>query len=186
MSYTYKPKTKLNELKYITDSNPLLQGLDVQTKKKKIVRTQFQTPVLETGEIHCSNIFSTKEIDEKQFVKVFNDGVKAMFDLTQTAHRVFCKILEEYEKEPMTGGYIDAIQLAWFNGGLSGESIGMHKRTFNRGLAELIDKRFLAPKAPNTYWVNPSLFFRGDRVRFINEFKVKRTKELRDGAKDNE
>ena len=180
MTYSYKPKTKLNELEYITDKNPLIKGLDVKTKSKKLVKTQLQIPSLETGEIHSSNIYSIKEIDEKQFVKVFQDGVKAMYDLTRTAHRVFCLILDEYENEPMTGGYVDAIQLAWFNGGLSGESIGMHKRTFNRGLAELIDKNFLAPKSPNIYWVNPSLFFKGDRVRFINEFKIKRTGEIKE------
>ena len=47
----------------------------------------------------------------------------------------------------------------------------MSKRTFNRGFKELLEKDFLSPKSPDTYWVNPTLFFKGDRVRFIKEYR---------------
>jgi len=34
-------------------------------------------------------------------------------------------------------------------------------------------KGFLAPRSPNLFWVNPSLFFKGDRVMFIKEYRRK-------------
>lgn len=47
----------------------------------------------------------------------------------------------------------------------------MSEKTFNRGLRELLDKGFIAPKTPGLFWVNPALFFKGDRVRFVREYK---------------
>jgi hypothetical protein len=47
----------------------------------------------------------------------------------------------------------------------------MSDRTFHGGLKELLAKGFLAPKAPNQYWVNPALFFKGDRVAFVREYR---------------
>jgi hypothetical protein len=55
----------------------------------------------------------------------------------------------------------------------------MSERTFNRGLRELMEKQFIAPKTPNLFWVNPALFFKGDRVMFVKEY---RRRSKRNGA----
>ena len=47
----------------------------------------------------------------------------------------------------------------------------MKEDTFKKGLRELLDKGFLAPKSPTSYWTNPALFFKGDRVMFIKEYR---------------
>lgn len=47
----------------------------------------------------------------------------------------------------------------------------MSEATFNRGLRELVDKGFLYPRLPGVYWTNPNLFFKGDRVAFIHEYR---------------
>jgi hypothetical protein len=49
----------------------------------------------------------------------------------------------------------------------------MSDRTFHNGLKELIEKGFLKPKLPNQFWVNPALFFKGDRVAFMREYRIK-------------
>lgn len=126
----------------------------------------------QTGEV--SRVVSHHQVMEKddaEFVKVFSAGIKAMYDLNRTAARVFQLVLERYEQEPMTGGYADSLYLVWFDGGLSGQSIGMSEATFNRGLRELVDKGFLYPRLPGVYWTNPNLFFKGDRVAFIHEYR---------------
>ena len=96
---------------------------------------------------------------------------RPMYGLTRTGARVFQAIIDEYQQTKMNGGYADAIYISWFDGGLSGRSIGMSESTFHRGLKELILNDFLAPKLPNLYWVNPALFFKGDRVAFIKEYR---------------
>lgn len=170
----------LRELKsqYSPDINPLIdpENLNVLIpKKKKLVRSDLSTRTLvdsDTGEIVAAAIIrSIEEKDNDEFVKVFAVGIAALYDLTKTGQRVFGIILSEYEKTPMTGGYADSIYLAWFNGGLLGRDVGMSERTFNRGLKELLLKKFLAPRSPNTYWINPAMFFKGDRVLFVREFR---------------
>jgi hypothetical protein len=43
-------------------------------------------------------------VDNQNFVKVFTEGVRKAFELNKTEMRVFCKVLEIYEQERMTGG----------------------------------------------------------------------------------
>jgi hypothetical protein len=34
-----------------------------------------------------------------------------------------------------------------------------------------INKGFLSPKLRGSFWINPTLFFKGDRVAFITEYR---------------
>ena len=168
---------KLRELEYSPNSNPLVETREIAIKKR-YVRTGRTEELLntETGEI--SRVVAHHQVIEKddaEFVKVFSAGIKAMYDLNRTAARVFQLVLERYEQEPMAGGYADSLYLMWFDGGLSGQVIGMSEATFNRGLRELVEKGFLYPRMPGVYWTNPNLFFKGDRVAFIHEYRRKRT-----------
>lgn len=168
---------KLRELEYKPDANPLVEPRQIQIKKR-YVRTGKSEELVnqQTGEV--SKVVSHHQITEKddaEFVKVFAAGIKAMYDLNRTASRVFQLVLEKYEDEPMVGGYADSLYLMWFDGGLSGQAIGMSEATFNRGLRELVDKGFLYPRMPGVYWTNPNLFFKGDRVAFVHEYRRKKT-----------
>ena len=177
-----KQKIDLRKLPFSPKVNPLMEGNETVVIKAKrrysASATKRSMTDSDTGEIveAETRIITRHEVDDQHFVKVFADGVKAAFDLSRTAYRVFTKVLEIYEQTAMTGGYADTIELAWFDGGLSGEDIGMSQQTFSRGLKELLEKDFLAPRMPNSYWVNPALFFKGDRVAFVREYrKVRRT-----------
>jgi hypothetical protein len=162
-------------LNYSPKINPLVETKQNPVKTKKgLVATKMSTDLVDptTGEHHShALIHKIKEVDDQHFVKVFAEGVKRAFELNRTESRVFQKILEIYEAEKMTGGYADSISLSWFNGGLNGDKIGMSDVTFHRGLKALLNKGFISPKMPNIYWVNPSLFFKGDRVAFVTEYR---------------
>lgn len=167
----------LRKLEYHPDQNPLVEGRAISLKRRE-VRTGLRRELVDpkTGELHgVATVHTIEDVDSEQFVKVFAAGVKAMFDLSRTAERVFKLVLHAYETEPMSGGFADSVYLAWFDGGLSGQAIGMSEDTFQRGLKELLGKGFLAPRAPNVFWVNPSLLFKGDRVLFLKEYRRKRS-----------
>lgn len=178
--------------------NPLMKGTVVTSKERRVsagMRSELVDP--DTGEVRAmSTIHRVKQVDDAEFVKVFADGVKAMYDLSRAGTRVFQAILDEYQSTKMNGGYADAIYLNWFDDGLCGRNIGMSEKTFNRGLKELLINRFLAPKSSNLYWVNPALFFKGDRVALIREYRrvPRKTQPYRDpntvdfidGAADSE
>lgn len=160
----------LRSLTYSSDRNPLLQPNTIEIKDRKVKTGVREIRDAATGETTTSAIHQIIEKDDAEFVKVFADGVKAAFGLSRTAARVFQLVLVKYQDEPMVGGYVDSVYLAWFDGGLSGEDVGMTDRTFQTGLRELLGKNFLAPRLPNVFWVNPSLFFKGNRVLFVKEY----------------
>lgn len=164
----------LKKLEYSPHLNPLIDPATVPVKKKRVKSGLAEKPLLDpqTGDhIASSVIHQIEETDSDQFVKVFAAGIAAAYDLSKTGQKVFQAILQEYEKEPMSSGFAESVYLAWFDNGLSGRDIGMSEKTFQRGLKELLAKSFLAPKAPSMFWVNPALFFKGDRVLFVKEYR---------------
>lgn len=172
MARTYKPKTDLSKLPYSPQVNPLVEPQGVKTKRRYVKSGRSEdlyNPA--TGEIAgVAAIHQVEERDDAEFVKVFAAGVSAAYDLTKTAQRVFQVVLDQYQRTPMAGGFADTVELFWFGNGIEGRDVGMSEYTFKRGLRELLDKRFLHPKTASGFWVNPALFFKGDRVLFIKEY----------------
>jgi hypothetical protein len=158
---------------YSPTVNPLVEPQAIQTKKRFVRSGKSEELVnVDTGEIRgVATIFTTEERDDTEFVKVFAAGVAATYELTKTAQRVFQLVLDQYQRTPMSRGYADYVNLFWFDGGVDGRAVDMSERTFMRGLKELLEKRFIASKDGNGFWVNPALFFKGDRVMFIREYR---------------
>lgn len=169
-------KVDLRTLEYSPNENPLAAVSEVPMKKKR-VRSGLATKTLvdaNTGDVVAASVVhQIEEKDSDEFVKVFAAGIAATYELTRTGQRVFQAILQEYEQTPMSRGFADSIYLAWFDGGLSGRNVGMSEYTFKRGLRELLEKSFISPQAPNVFWVNPALFFKGDRVLLVREYRRK-------------
>jgi hypothetical protein len=175
MARTYKPKTNLAHLPYSPTVNPLMEPQEIKTKRR-VVRSGKSEDLVNTntGEIvGVAAIHQVEERDDAEFVKVFASGITAAYELTRTAQRVFSVVLDEYQKTPMSRGFADAVDLFWFGQGIEGRDVGMSEYTFKRGLRELLDKAFLYPKSPTSFWVNPAMFFKGDRVLFIKEYRRK-------------
>lgn len=175
MARTYKPKTDLSRLAYSPTVNPLMEKQEIRTKKRWVKSGKSEQLInSQTGEISgVSAIHQIEERDDIEFVKIFAAGVAATYDLTKTAQRVFHAVLEQYERTPMKSGFVEAVNLFWFGCGIEGRDVGMSEYTFKRGLRELLDKSFLYPKDSASFWVNPALFFKGDRVLFIKEYRRK-------------
>lgn len=172
----------LKRLEFSPHENPLLEPQEIHLRRR-YVQTGISRDLVDpsTGEVSAAAVVKTvEEKDDAEFVKVFAAGVSALYDLNKTSARVFQAILREYEKTPMSGGFADSVYLSWFDGGLSGQAVGMSEKTFQRGLKDLLEKGFLAPRSPNLFWVNPALFFKGDRVAFVREYR--RKKPLGDAA----
>lgn len=164
----------LRKLDYRPEMSPFLQSIEVPVKKTRVRSALAEMPLVDGGSgelVAVSVIHQIQETDTDQFVKVFSAGIALAYELSRTGQRVFQAILREYEKTPMHGGYADEVYLVWFDGGLDGRALDMSEYTFNRGLRELLDKLFIAPRSPGRFWVNPSLFFKGDRVMFVKEFR---------------
>ncbi len=163
----------LRKLQYSPMVNPLISPQEITVKRRRVSTGVSRDLVdAQTGEItHAAAIHTIEEKDDAEFVKVFAAGVQAIYELSRTGARVFQAILDVYQAEPMAGGFADSVYLSWFNNGLAGRDLEMSEKTFQRGLKELLAKGFLAPRSENLFWVNPTLFFKGDRVAFIREYR---------------
>lgn len=191
-----KHKFNLRKLPFSPTVNPLMDGFEMRVKNKQ-VRTGRAGEIInrQTGEVERAVIVQEQELDDINFVKVFTAGVRAAFDLTLTGSKVFQAVLDVYQRQPLSGGFADSIYLHFFDGGLDGRKLDISDRTFRRGLVELLERGFLAPRGENLFWVNPSLFFRGDRATFIKTYRRTRrvdptrdpnTIDLVDGLTDRE
>jgi len=171
-----KVTVNLRELDYSPTVNPLMEPREIRVQRRYI-RTRGTSQQLvdpRTGELAAvATIHVVEERDDAEFVKVFAEGVRAAFELTRTGYRVFQAVLAIYQNTSMRGGYAEAVELFWFNDGLNGKTVDMSEKTFQRGLKELLSKGFLYPRMASSFWVNPSLFFKGDRVAFVREYRRK-------------
>lgn len=176
-------KPNLRYLEFSPDVNPLMEARAI-TIKRRYVDSGVRRELMDSdGVVQAAAVIrNIEEKDDAEFVKVFAAGVAASYDLTRTGQRVFQAVLGEYQNTPMQGGFADAVYLSWFGDGLSGKDVGMSEKTFQRGLRELLGKGFLAPKLPNVYWVNPALFFKGDRVMFIREYRRRSSRQPKAAA----
>lgn len=168
-------KINLRELNYSPTINPLMEPHEVRVQRR-YVRTRSRQEMFDpsSGElVGVASIHIVEERDDAEFVKVFAEGVKAAFGLSRTGYRVFQAVLTIYQNTAMKGGYAEAVELFWFGDGLNGQVIDMSEKTFQRGLKELLAKGFLWPRMASSFWVNPALFFKGDRVAFVKEYRRK-------------
>ena len=168
--------------------NPLIEPQTI-TSKRRYVRSGRSDELINsaTGEVHgVATIYQVEERDDAEFVKVFAAGVSASYELTKTAQRVFQVVLDQYQRTPMSRGYADHVNLFWFGDGIEGRDAGMSERTFQRGLKELIEKRFIASKDGTAFWTNPALSFKGDRVMFVKEYRRRVTSQDEKGRAELE
>lgn len=169
----------LRKLDYSPMLNPLMEPQQV-TSKRRYVRSGHAEELINavTGEVHgVATIYQVEERDDAEFVKVFAAGVAASYELTKTAQRVFQVVLDQYQRTPMSRGFADHVNLFWFDDGIDGRDVGMSEKTFQRGLKELLEKRFIHPKGPTAFWTNPALFFKGDRVMFVKEYRRRKQRQ---------
>lgn len=130
----------------------------------------------ETGEIvgTGAGFWHTEEVDKTQFIKLYVNGVKAFKDLTNPGTRVFELLYLEMQKAIGK----DQVLLSYQSIDQAVHKIS--KATFHRGLSELVDKRFIAKTmAVGVYFVNPDYVWNGDRLAFVKDYRLKRTKEIK-------
>ena len=165
--------------------NPFLDDFVIETRGKLVkLRPSGHYIDEKTGEITShADVYTRHFVDKEQHIKIFTKGIAARLDLSRTAVKAFSLVLKATQRQAIGGDMI----FLHFMDAVEDPDQPMSKPSFYKGLAELIDRQFLAPAtAQNAYYINPSLFFNGDRFRFIDEYvsiKPKPDKKLEDGTK---
>jgi hypothetical protein len=126
-----------------------------------------------TGQIDDSLFIGIrKEVDKEEFVKIFQSQLQSLFNLSKRALKVLSYFMSitKFNDELL----FDADDCKKFTGYSSKESI------FN-GIAELLKSDIIARgRNPYRYYANPSIFYKGDRLVLITEYKQKKVRSLDD------
>ena len=135
------------------------QELKIQIKKKNLT-VQRGTELVEKGNeesTYFSSIVQTQEVDKEEFIKLYTAQVKAYFDLTKTAYKVFFIFLCFYQgsigKDHVYLSCKKAMNLA-----MKIDHFELSESIFYRGIKELNEKKIIAKtNETNWYFVNPAI-----------------------------
>lgn len=173
-------KIKLTNQQMFTE-NPFvekaIEQINENTKKtyrwlkgNKLVQ---QYAVNEEGEIIAHAAFVQQiEVDETQFAKLYLSQLGVFFDLPKTALRVFTYILNILQPKS-DRVFINLREALKYTGYKDENSI-------ISGLAILCHKGFIARSEVHyMYFINPMVFFNGNRITFAKTYIRKREKALK-------
>jgi hypothetical protein len=162
--------------------NPFTTGtifsVPVRSRGEKIHTTgPLQLVDSHTGEVMDAAVIQrTKIVDSDRFVKLFVSHLNAFFDLKPGTVRMMMALIDELSQGRNAHG--DTIYLnysrvrEYFD---SKDAKPPAKATFFSAMAELTEKGFVAPSVDTNLWfINPAIFFNGDRVKFVTELRRKR------------
>ncbi len=117
------------------------------------------------------SLFARKvTVDKAKFMKIFMTGLSNWFDLSKAGIKMFAYVANQIE--PNRDNFIfDLEDCKAFTGYSS-------KNSIFSGLAELVENKFIARgPAFNIYYINPTIFFNGDRLTFIEQYEVEKKSE---------
>lgn len=161
--------------------NPFIDSLTVKTRGRKVTVARGSTLVdMSTGAIDgVTEIAQIVEVDEGQFVKLFTKDLAIWFDLNKAGMRVFGALLTVVQTSAI------GRDLVYFDhASESAQDFKISKTTFYRGIEELLEKGFIARhKSVGWYFTNPSMFFNGNRARFIKDYRVKKHHDICEESK---
>ncbi|EPL7413626.1 hypothetical protein WJA00_003129 [Klebsiella pneumoniae] len=150
--------------------------IKIETRKKNltVLRGTELIERKDASKSYFANIVHTQEVDKEEFIKLYTSQIKAYFDLTKTAYKVFFIFLRIYQdaigKDHFYLSCKKAMSLA--------EKIDhfvLSESIFYRGIKELIEKRIIAKtNEKNWCFINPAIVFNGDRARFVSEIIKKK------------
>lgn len=151
----------------IYGENPFM--MEVQTKTRRVTNKRGDMMLVSNeGEIvsNVAGFWEAEEVDATKFVKLFVKGVKALKELTGAGTKVFevlyLRVQENIGKDQVLMAFAAVDQAL----------TPMSSSTYKRGMAELIEKGFIAATpVQGMYWLNPSFVWNGDRLAFVKEYR---------------
>lgn len=180
-----KPKYNTSVLRKKYEESPFTADGRFQVPiRKKGERLDTAGPLAlvdgQTGEVQdVAEIRRVKAVDSERFVKLFVGQLHAFFDLKPGTVKLMTALIDELSQRRYMNG--DQIYLNYKSVHDYFKKNGAKapaKSTYMTALAELAEKGFIAPSVDTNLWfINPAIFFNGDRIRFVTEIRRKRSKQ---------
>lgn len=127
-----------------------------------------------TNEIDAEAVFMKYvRVDEERFTKIYLSRFSQFWELGKPAIKVFGYIMNSLQPHA-DKIYFDIYECMQHTG-------YKHRTAINTGISDLVDNSILArTKQPHLYFINPLVFFNGDRILFADGYvkERKKNKEL--------
>ncbi len=176
-----KEPRKLSNLTRRYNENPFIgsRAEYKRSKKRTVIKGGKMIVDSETGEVEdMAEITQVHEVDSERFVKLYTAHLKQIFSLKSSALQMLQVVLTQVQENVGKDTILLNVKIMekYFT---SIDVKPVSPRTFYRAIDELISKAFIAPSADSRdlFFINPNLFFNGDRVRIVNEYHV--TKQMK-------
>lgn len=163
----------------VYEENPYVKELatpGVVKKRNKMVGVGGVKLIVDptTGEYEQTGVLAVKEeVETEEFVKIYKGHISSLFGLSQNGIKVFGYFLDATR---ISNDQIvfDIDKCMKFTGYKSRQPI------FN-GLAELLSNEFIArTKMSAIYYINPKIFFNGNRLVVVKEYVKKKNSKYSD------
>jgi Fe2+ or Zn2+ uptake regulation protein len=171
-STTLVPKRKLLDFP-VHKKNPFLDTTVIHSRNKRItVKAGSAIVDMGTGEIEGqTDIVQVLKVDDAKFIKVFTQNVGLYFELGLGGLRLLQLVYVLAQNRPGKDRIYMNPETMYDQ--LPANVPKLSLATFYRSLAELLNKDILARIESDIHWyfINPALFFNGDRIRFITQYE---------------
>ena len=179
-------KTATSVLRHKYKENPFMRpdGSGIVVYKTKTARVETAGPIAltdtHTGEtVSVAQVRKVELVDSDKFVKLYVANLDAFFDLKPGTIRIMTALISEIADARNAHGDTVYLNYGRVKEYFEAKQIKPPSRpTFFSAMAEMVEKGFVAPSVDvNLWFINPTIFFNGDRIRFVNEYvRVKRSK----------
>jgi len=162
--------------------NPFLDDavMHIQKGTKTILMGSNKSDILidsRTGEAKGHSVFFKKtDVDKAQFAKVYISNLASFFGLSKAGIKIFGFVLSitKINKDYVDFDYSACMEFTGYKS----------KKAILTGLAELLENGFIA-RGKHTYhfFINPTIFWNGDRISFFNQIAKKTESKHKEIAK---
>ncbi len=149
----------------------------VHATKRQAIH-QMEVVDRQTGEVSDvhTTFLSVKPVDEAQFVKMFTDELRILWDLSKPAMRVLTYVMTalRINQDSIMFDLADCREYTGYKS----------ERSVFYGLGELIENGIIArTMKPYMYFINPMIVFNGDRVTFARTYVKERSNKRKQDTK---
>lgn len=153
-------------------TNPFLDGFRIKTRpQRKTLTSDRRKGVvdLDTGEIEeTAELVKRVPTDTAPFIKVFSDQLYVVLGLSHAGVRLLTIAWIELSRDPGRHKVSLSERIAAQHANEAGGHLS--RSLYFRGRKELIARGIIAETTePNLYWINPQIFFNGNRLPLVKE-----------------
>lgn len=160
--------------------NPFLEAFSIKAGPKSVTFATGLTAIDNEGEkVGAAAISTFTTVDREEFIKIYVRNINSLFSLSSAAQKVFATLILAIQREAIGIAHVYFSYQKAVDCCKELKIEPYSKPTYTRGMSDLVKSNFIADnkEGPCWYWINPNVVFNGDRVSFIENYKIRRKEE---------